>query len=237
MLAEINLLPQREQKKVGFVIVAAIVLGLALLIAAFNFYQIHSAKKEIDTADQQISVIQNTIQMEAQKKKTPDLTNSINLLKSAIDAEKQSEIPTVLVMDNLTALLPNRGFILSFAYQNAGTINVTVQFDSAEEAAYYLNHLEQSKLIADVNISSLTAIPMVRPADTGAGSGTGTNGNQTNSAALTTEGSTALSGTALSDSKQYMMPRYTGQFVINLNLDAAKQILKDGNLVKEAAGS
>lgn len=60
-------------------------------------------------------------------------------------------------MRHLTALLPERGFIQSFAYTEAGTVTISVQFDSSREAAYFIESLKDSDWIEDVSLTSLTA--------------------------------------------------------------------------------
>jgi thiol:disulfide interchange protein len=88
---------------------------------------------------------------------TVEANSSVSQLKSAIEWANDYPIQTIPVMRHLTSLLPERGFIQSFAYTEAGTITLTVQFDSAREAAYFLDNLNESKWIEESSLSSLSA--------------------------------------------------------------------------------
>jgi hypothetical protein len=79
--------------------------------------------------------------------------------------------------------LPERGFIQSFAYTEAGTISLSVQFDSAREAAYFLDNLNESKWIEESSLSSLAA---VAASESTAETTTNTTSTTTDSAVQTT---------------------------------------------------
>ncbi len=157
MLVEINLLPQKEPKKYNFLIVISSFLVLFLLIGGLYYWQTHSIKDQLSSLDRQISMTKKITQKQEQASKTVESTNSVNQLKSAIEWANDYPIQTIPVMRQLTSLLPERGFIQSFAYTEAGTITLTVQFDSGRAAAYFLDSLNQSKWISEAGLSSLAA--------------------------------------------------------------------------------
>jgi Tfp pilus assembly protein PilN len=157
MLVEINLLPQKEPKKVGFIITLSSLLVVFFLIGGFYFWQTQSAKDELASLDRQISITKKIADKEQKNSETAASSSSINQLKSAINWANDYPIQTVPVMQHLTSLLPERGFIQSFGYSESGTVTLTVQFDSAREAAYFLDSLNQSKWIAEASLNSLAA--------------------------------------------------------------------------------
>ncbi len=67
MLVEINLLPQKEQKKLGFLVILAILVGLFLLASVFFYVQIHTTKNTIQSIDNQIAMTKK-IEAQLQKK-------------------------------------------------------------------------------------------------------------------------------------------------------------------------
>ncbi|WHY76348.1 hypothetical protein QNH20_19805 [Neobacillus sp. WH10] len=179
MLVEINLLPQKEPKKYNFIITLSCLLVVFVLIAGFYFWQTQSIKDELASIDSQISMTKKITEKEEQKSKRIESSSSVGQLKSAIEWAENYPIQTIPVMRHLTSLLPERGFIQSFGYTEEGTITLTVQFDSAREAAYFLEHLNQSKWIEDASLSSLSAAADTNKT-TSDGSTTGSTTNTTN---------------------------------------------------------
>lgn len=152
-------------------------------------------------------------------------------------------------MQHLTGLLPERGFIQTFAYTEAGTVTISVQFDSAREAAYFLDNLNESEWIDDANLSSLTAKEQEENKE--AVPSTGTNSQQTSanvnnqSIVVTTDpnnpnsiiitpvdpNTTAAQNTTATAQQQPVdvLPRYIGQFEIKFNKETIKKLLNKGS--------
>lgn len=183
MLVEINLLPQKEPKKIGFIITLSCLVALFVLVGAYSLWQTNSTKSVIASLDRQITMIKKIAEKENNNTETVEATSSVSQLKSAIEWANDYPIQTIPVMRHLTSLLPERGFIQSFAYTEAGTISLSVQFDSAREAAYFLDNLNESKWIEESSLSSLAAA--AAPEST-AETTTNTTSTTTDSAAQTT---------------------------------------------------
>jgi hypothetical protein len=145
MLVEINLLPQKEPKKIGFIITLSCLVGLLVLTGAYYLWQTNSTKSVIASLDRQITMTKKIAEKENKSTETVEATSSVSQLKTAIDWANDYPIQTIPVMRHLTSLLPERGFIQSLAYSEAGTISLSMQFDSAREAAYFLDNLNESK--------------------------------------------------------------------------------------------
>lgn len=181
MLVEINLLPQKEAKKYGFFILLACLFVLSLIIAGYFYLQIHSVKTEIENVDRQITVTRNLQERAKQNALNGDSANSLSQLKKAVEWANTYPIQTIPVMRKLTSLLPRRGFIQSFSYTETGVTTVTVQFDAPDDAAYFLDHLNASKWIAEATMTTLTTSDNVNKTDSSAIADA-----QTNSAAAST---------------------------------------------------
>jgi len=213
MLVEINLLPQKEPKKYSFIITLSCLLVVFVLIGGFYFWQTLSIKNELTSIDRQISMTKKIVEKEEKNSKTVESADSVGQLKSAIEWVENYPIQTIPVMRHLTSLLPERGFIQSFGYTEEGTITLTVQFDSAREAAYFLDNLNESKWIADASISSLSAaddsaetsgsttVPNTQTNTTGSTTNTTNQTNTTNSNQSPTTGQDPT-GAAASDVNQ-----------------------------------
>ena len=209
MLVEINLLPQKEQKKLGFIIGLIILVVLFLLASIIYYVQIHSTKTSIGSVSNQITATQK---LEAQLQKqqgTSASANSVTQLKTAIDWADKNRIETIPVMSHLTALLPERGFIQTFTYNESGTVTISVQFDTTAEAAGYLNSLNHSSWIDNASLTSLN-----------------TSDNSSNSNSTSNTANTSTTSTVGSNTNKKIVPRYTGQFEIQFNKDAVKKAIE-----------
>jgi Tfp pilus assembly protein PilN len=200
MLVEINLLPQKEPKKIGFIITLSCLVGLLVLTGAYYLWQTNSTKSVIASLDRQITMTKKIAEKENKSTETVEATSSVSQLKTAIDWANDYPIQTIPVMGHLTSLLPERGFIQSFAYSEAGTISLSVQFDSAREAAYFLDNLNESKWIEEASLSSLAAASTTESTVDNASATTSTSQtNATNSTTQTTNQTTNQTNTANSD--------------------------------------
>ncbi|CEG28028.1 PilN domain-containing protein [Bacillus sp. B-jedd] len=197
MLIEINLLPKKERKSSSIIFASMLLAVLLLCGGGFFFWQISSLNTDIASVDNRIETTKKIAELE--EKKAGDLTaaDSAEKLENTIAWAEEYTIPSVPVMQEFSSLLPERGFILSFAYQELGELALTVQFDSSREAAYFLNSLNKSAWVKEASLTSLSAAQ----ADQQAG---------------------AADIEKAEKEKEYL-PRYTGQFQITLN----KQTVKD----------
>ncbi|WP_312470987.1 hypothetical protein [Neobacillus sp.] len=200
MLVDINLLPQKEPKKYGFIITISSLLALFVLIGSFYYWQTHSTKGELTSLDRQIAMTKKIAEKEEQNSKAVESSSSTSKLKSAIEWADDYSIQTIPVMRHLTSLLPARGFIQSFGYAESGIVSLTVQFDSTREAAYFLDSLNQSKWIKEATLSSLSAIQS--ETETNAADNTAASNSQTNTASTTNQTTTDSPATVNSQSNQ-----------------------------------
>ncbi|NRD75998.1 hypothetical protein HPT25_00560 [Bacillus sp. BRMEA1] len=254
MLVEINLLPEKEPKKYRFWIFASGLGALFLIFGCYFYFQIQSVKSSIESVDQQISQTQKIEEQISSKPSNSANNTSVSQLKAAVDWAKNYPIQTIPVMQHLVALLPERGFIQNFTYADSGDIKLSVQFDLPSDAAYFLDNLNAAKWISGASLTLLTAGSNANSADssTAANSSTAsaastnnqtdhttTASSQTNSStagntsapvssAVNTGVQTTSSGSSADSISNDYMPRYTGQFTITLNKDAAKKLMEQG---------
>jgi type IV pilus assembly protein PilN len=197
MLVEINLLPQKKQRKSSTVIKIVILLALVMMLASLVIYwQVQRYNNKINDIQANISKIQQSIDS-LQQDVSAESTNSYLELSNAVEWSMSYPIKSVAVLKHLTSLLPERGFLLNYSYSEAGTISLSVQFDTKKEAAYYLKSLNDSEWIEAVNLSQLSS-------------------SQIESTVTETENEVQAES-------QNFLPRYTGSFEITLNKQEIKE--------------
>ncbi|MEH6993664.1 PilN domain-containing protein [Neobacillus drentensis] len=245
MLVEINLLPQKERGKKGLIVIISIVSALFLMLGGYYFWQIQAAKTDIANLENQIETTKKIVEAEQNNAQQSESSMSVTVLKNAVEWANTYPIQTVPVMQYLTSLLPERGFIQSFSYTEAATVSISVQFDSGREAAYFLDTLNESEWIDEVSLSSLST-QQVNVANNEAASQTGdgqttttnnnlvvtTDPNNPNNIIITTKPDSSdlssESGSTVTVPTNKYVPRYIGQFGITFNKEAIKEILNKG---------
>ena len=157
MLVEINLLPEKETKKKSLFLLAIISIVIVLVGGIFTFWLNKTFENKISSIEGQISTTEQLIALQQQKMTSYQSSDSLHQLEQMIEWANQYPIKKVPIFKKMTELLPERGFIQEFNYEDRGMIQLTVQFESSREAAFYLNHLHQSDWVESAKLNSVNA--------------------------------------------------------------------------------
>lgn len=156
MLVDINLLPKKEKRNPRFFIYLILLLLIAAVAGVLFYWQYSIQKESVQRIDKQIlQVREATATVEQNILNTQSSSNSITELHRVIDWADSFPIDTVFLLQNLTTLLPDRGFFDEFVYKEDASIELTIQFDTTRQAANYLTGLTKSNLIASANLVSV----------------------------------------------------------------------------------
>ncbi|KAA9023133.1 PilN domain-containing protein [Niallia endozanthoxylica] len=157
MLIDINLLPEKETKSKSLLLLAIISIVILLIGGFFAFWLNRSHENKLSSIEKEITATEEIVAIEQQKMTSYQSSDSLAQLEQTIEWAKQYPIKTVPIIKELTKLLPERGFIQTFNYTETGTIQLSVQFESTREAAYFLNSLHQWDWLEDAKMSSVNA--------------------------------------------------------------------------------
>jgi Tfp pilus assembly protein PilN len=252
MLVEINLLPKKERGKKSLILMIISFAALFLFIGGLYFWQLQGVRNDIVSVDRQIDMTKKIIETTQNNPNNNESALSVTVLKNAVEWANSYPIQTVPVMQHLTALLPQRGFIQTFGYIEAGTVTLSVQFDSSREAAYFLDNLNESDWIDDASLSSLTAQELqetTKEVTTNTPETTQTENGQTttNQSIIITpdpnkpgsfiitpvnasgDGTTNIDSTKVTEPTNKFVPRYIGQFEIKFKKETIKGLLNKGD--------
>lgn len=158
MLVEINLLPQKEAKNKPLFRLAIISIVILLIGGFFAYWLNRSYENKIDSLQQQINMTEQLVVAEQEKVTAYEASSSLAKLEKTVKWAQEYPIKTVPVLNELTSLLPERGFLQTFTYEEMGLVNFSVQFETSREAAFYLSSIQESNLIASAKLLSLNAI-------------------------------------------------------------------------------
>ncbi|TWT26267.1 PilN domain-containing protein [Planomicrobium sp. CPCC 101110] len=156
MLVDINLLPQKERDRPAFIVAAISILVLAVIIwAVFAFLANANEKEGAALAAQSAEIAAEQGAIRQQLEATQGM-NEEQQLKATVDWAESYQFDTLPLLGELVSKLPERGFFDSFSYTGMDQAALTVQFDTAREAAYYLTQLKASELLASAKLDSVT---------------------------------------------------------------------------------
>ncbi|NHM30477.1 hypothetical protein [Neobacillus terrae] len=201
MLVEINLLPRKESRNSAFILAVSILASFFLIAACLFFWKVYTIDQQASQISRETAHTEQITTKQQESVSAIVSSNSIKKLETSADWVKKYPIKTVPVMRGLTAMLPERGFIQNFAYDEAGTFSLTIQFDTSQEAAFYLARLNGAEWIKDASLKSLSA---------------------QDSSSQKPAGS-AVADTLNDTEKESYMPRYFGVYEIKLDEEAAKK--------------
>ena len=155
MLVDINLLPQKERDRPAFLIAAISILALGIIIWAVLAFLANSHENEQAVlAAQSVQVASEQAAIRSQLEAAQGM-NEEQQLKATVDWAESYQFDTVPLLEELVSILPERGFFDSFSYTGLDQAVLSVQFDTAREAAYYLAQLKTSELIEKATLDSV----------------------------------------------------------------------------------
>lgn len=157
MLVEINLLPKKEHRKSSQLAIAIVILLLLAAASSTIYLQGRNYETKMNAIDKQIETLQKLNAAQQEKLAGDETGNSAIKLQTAVQWADQYPMETVKLLQNIIALLPERGFIKSFEYNNTNSVLITIQYDSSRDAAYYLSSLKQSEWVQEADLLNVVA--------------------------------------------------------------------------------
>jgi type IV pilus assembly protein PilN len=203
MLANINLLPQKERRRTSTLLVWMIPIILVCSGISWMAIENHIIQKNIASEQQELALTQKLIQVEENKIKGTASTSSAAELGKLAQGLQTNRYSTVKVLKAFTSYLPERGYFISFQSAQGGDLSMKVQFDSLDQVSGYLYQLKNSSLVQTVTLVSVVTQELAK--------------SQPN----TTNGDINLNN--LPQDNTHVMPRYIAQFQIKLNLQEVRK--------------
>lgn len=156
MLVDINLLPKKAARNLATVLIVSIALLFLTISAIYLFWNITTMKQASQQLDNEIEVSNELLAIEQKKLADYQSTNEVEQLEKAIKWTEQQPVNVNFIIQELTKLLPKRGFILDFSFSGSN-VQCTVQFDTSADAAYYLHALLITDWLKDATLTSRKA--------------------------------------------------------------------------------
>lgn len=157
MLVDINLLPEKERERSTLLIAALVILSAAILFWATVFLLSLSLSKETVRAETQIASLharQEAVREDI--KPSPDAADR-ERLAATVEWAEAYQFDTLPLLREMIALLPERGFFVSFVFNAPHKSTVVVQFDDKSDAAFYLTRIKSSTVVSAAAMESVVA--------------------------------------------------------------------------------
>lgn len=156
MLVDINLLPKKEKKR-RTVVLLILLMGIVLSVTGYFFLTTYQAQKARLVQLEQELTLTKQLKVAKEKELSESVeSKSVRELATAVQWVEEHQNSTFFIMRTVSSLLPERGFIVDFSYKEDGIVQLTVQFDSSREAAYYLKSISNSAIISGAKLQTLS---------------------------------------------------------------------------------
>lgn len=129
-----------------------------LFVAIILFTFSNMINNDVETAEQDLEMTQQLRIAKEEAMNRPQNSSSAQRLEDTVAWAEEYPLEMVPVMQDLFRLLPERGFIQSFSYDETGLLNLSVQFDESRDAAYFLYHLNESPQYHSIDLSSISTV-------------------------------------------------------------------------------
>jgi type IV pilus assembly protein PilN len=157
MLVDINLLPEKERERSTLLIAALVILGAAILFWAILFILSLSLSKETARTEAQITSLHASQEAIREDIQPSTHAEDREKLASTVEWAEANRFDTLPLLRELIALLPKRGFFVSFEFTAPHESTVVVQFENKSDAAYYLTRIKSSTVVSSATMESLVA--------------------------------------------------------------------------------
>lgn len=158
MLAEINLLPQKQQKNYTNLFAAGILIliliGTALAILFLN----NENKRELTVLEEEYELAQQQSAILQQQANKDNRATAVNELTKAIQWSKSYPFDFVPFLKALTKELPENGYFYRMEYTDSTSLNLLVQFETSREAAFYLSRLKDFQSLSSVKLTMVETV-------------------------------------------------------------------------------
>ncbi|MEK5441661.1 hypothetical protein [Fredinandcohnia sp. FSL W7-1320] len=222
MLVDINLLPRKEFKNRAKLLLLLMILGVAIIGFLLIFLQYKQATLLEENLANQIETLQEKRAAEEQKYASANNSNNLINLERTVEWADGYFVESVPIINHLTKLLPERGFVQKFSYSEDGIVSLEVQFDTNTENAHYLALLTESPFIRSARLLTVSTTPILEENRDKADNKEQSNNNSN-------EAEDAPTGNAVeTDINNDILPRYFAQYEIIFEKSAIRS-LQEGN--------
>ncbi|RSL32629.1 hypothetical protein D7Z54_14355 [Salibacterium salarium] len=153
MLADINLLPEKEKKDGTWLVVAGVLLILLFMVYLSTHVIEAKIQETVSVLEEEQQRLSSQIQEESAQES--GAVTELNDLQNVADNLRETIVPASDLTHRVTKSLPEGGYIATFDYTYPSTLNLTVQVNEVNEAADFQHTLQEETVFSDVSMESI----------------------------------------------------------------------------------
>ncbi|WP_312086046.1 fimbrial assembly protein [Exiguobacterium sp.] len=198
----INLLPENDEAPKYPLVASLILLLFGGLAGGYLYWQTDQFADRVESTNDQIQIVR-----QLQSESDQSAKQEVAQLKQTVEGLETTPRPAVPTLERITRYLPERGYILQFAYGADHAVTMTTQFETLDELNDFYRELLTDKVFSGTNLASVTTRTMNEKADV----------VTTTTVDPTTGQEIPTTEITPSDDAKSEEPRYIGQFSLNVN--------------------
>ncbi|WP_226667196.1 hypothetical protein [Metabacillus litoralis] len=160
MLAEINLLPQKQKRDYTNLIIAILLLVIIITAVTIILSLGNQKNKEISALEQEYTLVQKQTEVLQQQANQSNENSAVDELEKAIIWSEKYPVNFVPILNELTKILPEKGYFYGLDYADSSSLELLIQFESSREAAFYLSRLKELDILETVKLTKVETVPL-----------------------------------------------------------------------------
>lgn len=161
-ISNINLLPEieKERKSVFYLFIALI--GITILAYGLTTYYYFSTKSNLEKANFEYSELDDKADLLRTQVEQAEADSGS--LEQAVAVAEDNNIPTSILINNLTQLLPDHSYLSNYRYQSR-EVKLVAQFETLDTVALYTTNLLNSPHIRDTKVDNIKTFSLKEEED------------------------------------------------------------------------
>lgn len=155
MLVDINLLPEKIKERTTFLWIAIAILLTAVIAWAVLYMMAKSNEEEVGRLQQTTYEIQKQQESITSQMRLSAFGQEKEQLAATVDFLKTHQYKTHPLIEDLSRLLPDRGFFQELTFTAPNEMTLVVQFDDLMEPALYMTRVKASSLVIDATFEGI----------------------------------------------------------------------------------
>lgn len=156
MIANINLLPQREKKTNSSAVIAVLCTVVLLVGSMWMYTAAKEAENEKIALENQLMVLKTKTEQLPKAEETTAISGKA--LEQMVKTVQEQQVKTVPLLKKITSFLPARGVVQTLSYQEQSKLVLEIRFDEKRDAAYFYNRLMGEAWAQETVLSFLKAV-------------------------------------------------------------------------------
>ncbi|GGM27311.1 hypothetical protein GCM10011351_11410 [Paraliobacillus quinghaiensis] len=153
-MIEINFVEKKKINMSPYILFAAVVLSLLIISVSFFFYHTNIENKYASLQQERIE----KTEIIAEITKLNTVERQQQTLQMQIEQLETSVYPSLFLLDDINANLPNGTYIKSYIFTVADGVTMSIHVSELSQAAEFTNNINENSYAENLNLINLEKI-------------------------------------------------------------------------------